>query len=298
MLTEAERSEFKKDANKFLEKKIKEYFLNNPNNRFTTIDETIWDEPLVGFADGDDPLFTDYKKIIGDFHLTPREALTAHLKGANCNYEKELAKVSVISWVLPSTRGTRVSMRKEILVPSLRWNYTRWYGQDFNYKLQRYIVALLEELGYHALAPELMKSYETKTLPNGYASNWSQRHVAYAAGLGTFSLNDALITPKGIAVRLGSVVTSAEMKPSPRPYANFRQNCLFYRNGSCGRCVARCPAGAITEAGHDKKKCREYLYGRQVEILKEMGREGYVGAYMGCGLCQTGTPCENGIPPS
>lgn len=225
-----------------------------------------------------------------------REALTAHLKTVPCDYEKSLSKVSVISWVLPSTRETRMSMRKEIVVPSLRWNYTRWYGQDFNFKLQRYIVSLLEELGYHAVAPDQMKNFETKTLPNGYASNWSLRHVAYVAGLGTFSLNDAFITPKGISVRLGSVVTNAELKPSTRPYSDFRANCLFYRNGTCGRCVARCPAGAITEAGHDKKKCREYLYGRQIELVKQEGREGYVGAYMGCGLCQTGTPCENGIP--
>ena len=287
---------FRANPNRYLVEKIKDYLTDNPNNRLKGFNEPIWNEPLIGFADGDDGLFQDYKKIIGEFHLTPREALTAHLKMATCDYEKDLPKVSVISWVLPSTRETRLSMREEVTVPSFRWNYTRWHGQDLNFKLERYVVTLLEGLGYHAVAPDLMPFFERKILPNGMASNWSLRHVAYAAGLGTFSLNDALITPKGIAVRLGSVVTSAALQPSPRPYATFRANCLFFRDGSCGKCASRCPAGAITKSGHDKIKCREFLYGRQIELVREMGRQGYVGAYNGCGLCQTGTPCESGIP--
>ena len=296
MNNDFDRNEFNLNSNRFLKNKIRDYLVNHPDNQLKGFNEPIWDEPLVGFADGDDIFFHDLKKIIGDFHLTPREALIAHLKTAACNYEQDLPNISVISWVLPSTRETRLGMREEVTVPSLRWNYTRWYGQDLNFKLQRYVVTLLEELGYHAVAPDISPFFERKNLPNGPASNWSLRHVAYAAGLGTFSLNDALITPKGIAVRLGSVVTNAKLQPSPRPYAHFRANCLFYRNGSCGKCMSRCPAGAITDSGHDKIKCREYLYGRQVELIKEMGREGYIGAYSGCGLCQTGTPCESGIP--
>ncbi|MFH0846681.1 MAG: 4Fe-4S double cluster binding domain-containing protein [Chloroflexota bacterium] len=296
MITEKEKREFKSAPEQFLTREIIAYVVKSPLNHFKGLDEPIWDEPLVGFADGDEAIFKEYKGIIGDFHMTPREALATHLKIAECGYEKELDKVSVIAWVLPSTEKTRRSMRGELMVPSLRWDYTRWYGQDFNFRLSRYISSLLETLGFHAVAPELSPAFERKTLADGPASNWSQRHVAYAAGLGTFSLNDALITPKGIAVRLGSVVTSLALKPSPRPYVSFRANCLFYRDGSCGRCVARCPAGAITETGHDRKKCREFLYGRQRELVIETGRQGYVGPYFGCGLCQTGVPCESGIP--
>ena len=43
------------------------------------------------------------------------------------------------------------------------------------------------------------------------ASTWSERHVAYVSGLGTFGLSGGLITAKGQAVRLGSV-------DSPGPY--------------------------------------------------------------------------------
>jgi len=94
------------------------------------------------------------------------------------------------------------------------------------------------------------------------------------------------------------VVTDALIPPSPRIYKDHLANCLFYSDGSCRRCVERCPAGAISEQGHDKNKCLEFLFARQKEILKEMGREeGYIGRYLGCGLCQTEVPCEAGIPP-
>jgi epoxyqueuosine reductase QueG len=39
-----------------------------------------------------------------------------------------------------------------------------------------------------------------------FSSNWSERHAAYTAGLGTFGLCDGLITPLGKAMRVGEGV--------------------------------------------------------------------------------------------
>ena len=126
----------------------------------------------------------------------------------------------------------------------------------------------------------------------GYA--WSERHIAYACGLGTFSLNDGLITPKGMAVRIGSVVTLLKLMPSEKRYQHHRENCLQFRNEKCGKCISRCPAGAITEKGHDKDKCYEYI---NSEPLKAKYLEyGLQNPRPACGLCQTGVPCEFGIP--
>jgi len=299
MATEIERERFKTNPNRFLEETIRQYVATSPGNWFQAFNnEPIWDEPLVGFADGDDPIFQDYKEIIGDFHLTPREALQQATESRRQVSNPGTASISVISWVLPSTRETRLSLRRETTVPSLRWNHTRWYGQDVIFELSRHLVSRLQELGYRALAPELSESFKTMNLVNGLSSTWSQRHIAYAAGLGTFSLSDGFITPKGIAIRAGSVVCDAMLSPSPRTYRNHRDNCLFYRGGSCRRCIERCPAGAITEQGHDKNRCREFLFNEQRVILKELGREkGYTGSYLGCGLCQTKVPCEGRIPP-
>ncbi len=60
----------------FVEQEIKEFVHTSPDNRLSFINDYImWDEPLVSFADGDDPIFTEYKTIISSEHLTPREAL-------------------------------------------------------------------------------------------------------------------------------------------------------------------------------------------------------------------------------
>ncbi len=112
--------------NQVIEDEIKRYVATSPNNRLTALDEVIWDEPLVGFADGDDPLFTEYKQVIGDFHMTPREILEAYVKKAGYG---AVNHSSVISWTLPSTAATRISLRREKTVPSLHWNNTRFQGQ-------------------------------------------------------------------------------------------------------------------------------------------------------------------------
>lgn len=120
----------------------------------------------------------------------------------------------------------------------------------------------------------------------------TERHVAYACGLGTFGLCDGLITPVGKAVRLGSVVVRAKLASSSRPYSRHDAYCPFLVDGSCGACMARCPVGAITPEGHDKAKCRTFSGDGMAAYLKEtFDFEGY-----GCGLCQTGVPCEKGIP--
>ena len=128
--------------------------------------------------------------------------------------------------------------------------------------------------------------------PSGPRAKRASVSAAYAAGLGTFSLNDALITPKGIAHRLGSVITDLVIEPSLRIYPERRYNCLHYRENRCGACIGRCPVGALSRDGHDKNKCRSYVYGTIPEAVAER----YGVAATGCGLCQTKVPCEGVIP--
>jgi epoxyqueuosine reductase len=284
----------------FLELAIKEYVATSPNNIMPDYPgEHMWDEPLVGFADGDDPLFTEYKQIIGEFHMTPREAMEMNLKKKALGYLSP-EKISVVSYFLPSTKLIRESMRKEPEICSLRWNRSRWFGQECNFRLQRYLITLLENMGLHAIAPEQEAWFEIKREgPWAPASRWSQRHVGYVAGLGTFSLNDSFITAKGSAGRMGSIVCDVPIVPSPRVAKDYRENCLFAREGTCGMCIKRCPADAISDKGHDKAKCAAYLFGGMSQKVREHGREEkFVGTYIGCGFCQTGVPCEGRIPVS
>lgn len=260
---------------------------NDPGNRFPESNEPYFDNPIIGFADATDPLFTDYKTVIGTFHLTPHELIT------NSSPHDIWTPATVISWVLPITKHTRASNRLESQYPSQRWAETRNFGEQFNTSLRRHLVAWLESKGFRAAAPQLLSAWhEFPESPVGIASSWSERHAAYAAGLGTFSLTDALITPKGIAHRLGSVITDLKLEPSQRPYPERRANCLHFREGTCGACMARCPVGAITRDGHNKYICREYVY----QTIPKTVAERYRVTATGCGLCQTKVPCEGCIP--
>lgn len=304
---------------KFLEGTIRAYVLGSPLNRLKDIDGSpIYDEPLVGFADGDDPLFQEYKTIIGDFHLTPRDVLDGRLAEAgaemrpgpagqgvaggappslNPHMEPSPAgregRISVISIVFPMARSVRTSNRKMTQGPSLKWNNARWQGAPLADEVTRHVASILRERGFRAAAPDQAASFQVIDLPNGRCSNWSQRHAAYAAGLGTFGLSDVFITPKGAAAWCTSLVTDLELPPTAREYAGHLANCPFFVDGSCGACIKRCPAGAISPQGHDKIKCREELYVGQKAWLD---KPGYMGRYAGCGLCLTRVPCEERIP--
>jgi len=265
----------------------------SPLNRLMDIDGSpIWEEPLVGFADGDDPLFDLYKRVVGETHLTPREALAAGWAQPTEEFAPP-DRISVICWVLPTARPTRMDNRAMTAGPCLRWNHSRFQGEAFNDHLRQFVTAYLAEQGIFAVAPVLLAQFKMLHSAQGWGSTWSERHAAYAAGLGTFGLSDGLITARGVAHRLGSVVASAGWPASPRPYTQYQQYCPYISDGTCGACITRCPVGAIGPHGHDKDRCRQFLFEDLAGWLK---KPGYIGAYGACGLCQTRVPCEFGIP--
>lgn len=274
---------------------IKSFVAQSPLNRMVTSDkDAYFNEPLVQFADGADPIFTEYKTLIGPEHFTPREALALSENKAPADLP---ARLSVISWILPITVATRKSNRIETRLPSRLWSHTRWFGEQFNDALRRHVVGFIQKMGYAAVAPGLPGGmFKTFRNEKGMYSNWSERHVAYAAGLGTFSLSDGFITERGIAHRCGSVVAAMEISASPRTAAGPYNNCLLLIGEKCGVCIKRCPSGAITEKGHDKNKCREYLH--NIGYGPDLMKDGYdlEKSVAGCGLCQTKVPCEDRNP--
>ena len=82
------------------------------------------------------------------------------------------------------------------------------------------------------------------------------------------------------------------MPATPRPYRDHHAYCDFFSAERCADCVKRCPAGAISERGHDKAACHDYLELVRREFIEP--RFGF--STDACGLCQTKVPCESRIP--
>jgi len=173
--------------------------------------------------------------------------------------------------------------------PSDGWLHGRIEGQAAVNKVTLALADLIRGEGYEAVAPSLDQRFRVISDENGtgvageiYTSNWSERHVAFAAGLGTFGLSRGIITELGMAGRLTSIITTFYSEPGPRPYSDLLDNCI-----KCGGCAERCPVGAITVPNFkDHLLCDLYLKA----IRKKED------PYYGCGKCQCGVPCAYGIP--
>ena len=271
---------------------IDRYLLKSPKNTMNLESgEPAWEESIIGFANGADPVFDTFKKHVGEFHYTPTEIFNKEFP----DQPAQPQDLTVISWALLQRKETRNENSAEDFYPSLRWVMARFPGEAFNESLRQYVVDHLKGKHINAVAPILSVNYAAKSFPGHfYASNWSERHNAYAAGLGTFGLCDGLITEKGKAHRLGSVVARIQIPATQRPYKTHNAYCLYYTDEKCMACAKRCPVDAITDQGHDKKKCWDHAGETCAKYVEEnFGMKGY-----GCGLCQTKVPCENGIPKS
>jgi len=231
----------------------------------------IFDDPIFAFGSADDDIFNRFKSddVISDRFLTPVEWLPE-------------AK-TVISFFLPHTEKIRSSNANDYDWPSDEWLHGRIEGQLLVKELSIYLENILLESGYKSLAPSLDERFKTgKAMPVAFTSNWSERHAAFACGLGTFGLSKGIITKKGMAGRFGSVITAMDLPKDNRPYKDIYEYC-----NKCGACAKHCPVDAISlEDGKIHKPCSDFLD----ETLEKFNPR------YGCGKCQVKVPCEKGIP--
>ncbi|MDR0879610.1 MAG: epoxyqueuosine reductase [Clostridioides sp.] len=232
--------------------------------------KTRWKSPIVGFAAVNDPLFNELKSAVGPEHMIPID-FSPNAK-------------TVISYFLPFENS----------IPESNDNGKRESSEEW---VIAYIETnkLLSELSSHLFEEIEKLGYECYDYPVKYVfdkvndiSNWSQRHIAYIAGVGTFGLNNMMITKDGCCGRLGSVVTSMDISPTSRASV---ESCLFKRNGTCKLCVDRCVAEALhPDSGFERFACDK--------ICNENSqRYSYLGNFDGCcGKCLVGMPCSTRAP--
>jgi len=250
----------------------------------TVVGMKIFDTPIFAFGGADD----DYFKLLKD-----PSAIGKHFSLP----EEWLPKAkTVISFFLPFTDVVKKGNIRDMSWPSEEWLHGRIEGQAFLNKLCQYLKSELINTGHDSIVPSLDKRFWAKTGFNqnsphysndlkdnlSFTSNWSERHVAYACGLGTFGLSKGLITTKGISGRFGSLITELYVLPDKRRYKDIYEYCSM-----CGACVKNCPVNAISiDKGKNHMICSHFLDG-----TAEKHKPRY-----GCGKCQVGVPCESSIP--
>ena len=166
-------------SSEWIESLIRKFIATSSDNSMQDgTGEPAWEDVLVGFASGADPIWQQYKAYVGAFHWTPWEVFNQHCPGAWATAEE----LTVIAWVLPQRREVRRASRKSGKYPSEAWARIRVYGEAFNAALRRHLVERLSRIGHAAVAPVLAANWTTvKSQRFSYASSWSERHVAHAA---------------------------------------------------------------------------------------------------------------------
>ena len=284
---------------------IAEILRESPENRLVDFGgQPVFAGPLVGTADGDDAVFEAFRTAVSPRHLMPREILRTHSAG-----DTDLTRVSVVAWALPFTAEICLSNRGREW-PSELYSLARNNGGALLHEIGRRLPAVLREGGIASVVPAQTPEYDAFRDPERtFSSTWSERHVAYAAGLGRFGLNVSLITAAGTNARLGSIVANRPPEAGLPDRRDYRAPCLESGGRVCGLRREHCPILAIGKDGLDKSMCNN----RRMAV-REKSLDAYLRTYhftaspvvksgrrepgysLGCAVCQAGVPCEDRDP--
>jgi len=164
-----------------------------------------------------------------------------------------------------------------IHLPSLESSPSIQYAEMY-----RTVNSLLDQYTYRIAERLNLAGFPSVSIPrDGYGgiealiknpvAFFSHRHAAYLAGLGTFGLNNMLLTSAyGPRVRFGSVLTTAVIEPDP-----IRKDDLCTR---CMECVTACPVRAVSSEGYPKGKTNKQACAKYSASLSRKG-------ISPCGIC-------------
>jgi Uncharacterized Fe-S protein len=239
---------------------------------------TSWGEPLVGFADADHPYIINLKNTIAPTHQLPSDVLSS-------------ASI-VIAYFVPFTRELAFTNQTDGDIASPEWALAYEETNQMFCNMNEYLILQLQGTGYQAAVSQEASTFEQNRL----ISNWSHRHFARAAGLGTFGINNMLITKTGCCGRYGTIVTNLDVEPDSPSEEEY---CIYKKNGHCGVCISRCPSGALTLDGYEREKCYQVLK-KNASLYTEFGssytdetgeQPNSAGSEV-CGKCAANVPCS------
>ena len=247
-----------------LENIIKEFVTTYPKNYNT---KSRWGDPLITYADADNKEFYTLKKVVSPTHALPKDFLPE-------------AK-TVVTYFIPFNDSIIKSNINEKHC-SEEWGIAYIETNKLIFDLNTFVMNELEKIGYKSNVIPATHNFDAKKL----ISDWSHRHVAVIAGLGTFGLNNMIITEKGCCGRVGSFVTDIKITPTPKIEG---ENCLYKSMNICKKCVDRCVNDALKIGTFDRHKCYEMC----LDNDKFHSQLGLVDV---CGKCLVNIPCSTKNP--
>ena len=229
----------------------------------------FWEPPLLTALNADHPLIPGLKQSVSPDHLLPDGLLPG-------------AKSIVIFFIPLAKRIIESNMEGE--TASEEWALSYVLTNSLLGFIGDEVEKALFGHGFQAAKIAATHNFDKATL----MSRWSHRHLAWIAGLGSFGVNNMLITSKGCCGRFGSLVTDAACGELGIPTASGpqKERCLNKIKGTCGLCRKRCPVGAYDEDGKfNRHRCYEACL-KNAEIHKSIGQADV------CGKCLVGLPCS------
>lgn len=222
----------------------------------------LFRKPLVGFSSADNSLYTDLKDIVNPDHLHPKDILPK--------------AQTVISFFVPFSE-TVVDSNKKGPAVSYQWAESYVEANKLINQISADLVDYLKKKKIDAATIKATHNFDEKTLK----SAWSHRSGAYIVNMGKFGLNRMIITRAGCAGRFGTVIISANIPADNEESTEF---CLYYKNGSCQKCVKSCPQNALhPDKEFDRFKCYDLL-------LKNADEFSHMGLCDVCGKCVVSCP--------
>jgi epoxyqueuosine reductase QueG len=229
----------------------------------------LWKEPITEIISAKDEKLITLKETVSFEHLLPCDILP----------DAE----SVICFFIPFHDNVIDSNLKGKMA-SDEWVMAYINTNDLIKTINDKIEILMEQNGYKTGKIPATHNFDTEKL----ISNWSHRHIAYIAGIGTFGINNMLITKHGCCGRLGSIIINYEFDEYKK-INEIKEKCLNKRNGSCGICQKKCIVNAYENTGFNRNKCYEQC----LENAKYHKKAGHADI---CGKCLVGLPCSKREP--
>lgn len=240
---------------------------------------TVLGSPIIGFADAHSDYFNTIRSIAHPNHALPQDIL------ANANL--------VISYYIPFTKELAKSNEdiesctdkgSGFEYCSDKWARAYIELNTLMTELNTELVNYIQSKGFEAAVPTKATAFDKNII----MARWSQRHIAYAAGLGTFGMNNMLISSKGCCGRYNSIVTAIPISLITPDVPFTEERCLFKKKGSCGVCMQRCPVQVLKPDPNNEKAPAFNRVACYESCLKNDAK--YPGADV-CGKCVTSAVC-------